>query len=423
MRFVRSESYFPIIFALHLLMWAAAIALYGGELALVEGESEVARVVGEMLSSWVVTIFGFNLLMTTRLPWVERLFGGLDKMYLIHRRSGIVAGVVLLLHFAVVPRHPDFSIGKPLGFAAMVLILIGIGFAAAPVFKRKLPYQKWVKGHRIMGLFYLVGVAHSLAVPSLTARLPIVRGYVYGVALAGVAAWLYRAGLSRLHRVPVGYRVQRVQRFGQASVDLELQPTEKGLVHRAGQFAFFRFPDLAPDESHPFTVASGPSEGTLRVVVKKCGDFTSRLVTDVAEGNTVQVEGPYGHLTRDKFGSRPQLWIAGGIGITPFLALADAMGAADPPAQLWWTVSTAAEAHFDEELHALAERRDGLEYRRWVTADEGYLDLEALGGAAVARERTIVICGPVAMRDSLIAQLRDAGVPQAQIHSEEFAFR
>ena len=90
MRIIRSETYFPIIVGVHLILWAVDLSLYEGSLALVDGESATQRVLGEIMSSWVVTVFGFNLLMVTRIRWVERVFGGLDKMYLIHRRSGVI---------------------------------------------------------------------------------------------------------------------------------------------------------------------------------------------------------------------------------------------------------------------------------------------------------------------------------------------
>ena len=73
---------------------------------------------------------------------VENIFGGLDKMYMIHRRAGIIAVVLLILHFIVVPKDPTFSIGKPMGFISLMLILIGALLSAAPVFKRKFKYNK-----------------------------------------------------------------------------------------------------------------------------------------------------------------------------------------------------------------------------------------------------------------------------------------
>ena len=77
--------------------------LFFGELTNVSWKNS-HRILGEVFSSWVVTVFAFNFLMATRAKWVENLFGGLDKMYLIHRRSGIIAVTLLIAHFLIVPR-------------------------------------------------------------------------------------------------------------------------------------------------------------------------------------------------------------------------------------------------------------------------------------------------------------------------------
>ena len=61
MRMIKSEVYFPIIVGVHLVLWAVDLALYEGSWALVEGESPIQRVLGEIMSSWVITVFGFNL--------------------------------------------------------------------------------------------------------------------------------------------------------------------------------------------------------------------------------------------------------------------------------------------------------------------------------------------------------------------------
>ena len=423
MRFIKSESYFPAIILIHLVLWAVDLSFYDGSLALVEGEAPGQRVLGEILSSWVVTVFGFNLLMTTRARWVERVFGGLDKMYLIHRRSGVIAGVLLLLHFGVVPRHPEFTIGKPMGLAALALIVLGVAFAAAPVMKRKIAYNKWVVAHRLMGLFYLVGIGHALLVETLISRLPLIRTYVLGMAMLGVGSWIYRAFLFRLLRRPKAYRVEDVRRFGQSTVEIRMVPEGAALDHRAGQFAFFSFPKHGSGELHPFTIASAPGDPALRIAVKACGDFTSALARDVEAGDSVSVEGPYGHLTRDHFDAQDQVWIAGGIGITPFLSLARSLSGKDAKVRLVWSVRTQDEAYFDEELRSLAERNDRFEYELWQSNAKGYLSVAGTGGAAAFQQKAIVICGPVALRDGLITQLRRTGIKARQIHTEEFAFR
>ena len=423
MRFLKSERYFPAIVGVHLILWAVDLSLYQGSFALVEGESPIQRVLGEVMSSWVVTVFGFNLLMATRARWVERVFGGLDKMYLIHRRSGVIAAVLLLLHFGTVPRHPEFSIGKPLGFLAMALILLGIAFAASPWMKRKLPYHKWVGGHRLMGLFYLIGVAHALLVPTLISRLPLVRLYVFGMALLGCGSWVYRAFIFRATKRPNGYTIRSVRRFGLRAVEIRMTADDVPLKYDAGQFAFFSFAEHSPRQAHPFTIASAPSENELRIVVKASGDFTSELVAKVEAGQRVAVEGPYGHLTQQHFAAEEQVWVAGGIGITPFLALAHALVVKGRKVKLLWSVRSKDEAYFDDELRALADDAPGFEYVLWESSEQGYLSVDGAGGAEAFRGKDIVICGPAALRDNLIAQLGDIGTKSDRIHTEEFAFR
>ncbi len=157
MRILKQEIYFPIIIGIHFIFWAIDLYFYTGnfievssntllfgELTNVSWENP-HRILGEVFSSWVVTVFAFNFLMATRAKWVENLFGGLDKMYLIHRRSGVIAVVLLVAHFIVVPRDlVAFNAGKPLGFYAFVLIILGVIVSAIPIFKRKIPYHKWI---------------------------------------------------------------------------------------------------------------------------------------------------------------------------------------------------------------------------------------------------------------------------------------
>lgn len=422
MRYIRGEIYFPVIIGLHFILWMVDLSRLEGPPILVMGESPVQRVFGEVMSSWVVTVFGFNLLMATRARWVERIFGGLDKMYVIHRRSGIVAAVLLLLHFGTVPRYPEFSIGKPMGFAAMALILLGIAFAASPLVKRKLPYHKWIGGHRLMGAFYVVGVCHALFVPTLISKLPLIRAYVFGMASLGCASWVYRAFLFRRLHPPLSYVVTEVRRFQRSAVEICMTPENQLLEHEAGQFAFFSFGELSPEESHPFTIASAPTDDALRIVVKASGDFTSQLVGSVKSSDTVQVEGPCGHLTQSNTRSDEQIWVAGGIGVTPFLALARSLVGTGKKAKLLWTVRSGEDAYYDNELRALAQDSE-FEYELWKSNERGRLSVDAAGGLSTFQGKDVIICGPAALRDGLTAQLRKLGTKRGQIHSEEFAFR
>jgi predicted ferric reductase len=421
MRIVKGEVYFPIIIGLHLVMWAIDLLLHGGPYTLSEGENPVQRVLGEVMSSWVITVIGFNLLMATRARWVERIFGGLDKMYLIHRRAGAIAIVLLFLHFGIVPRHPEFVIGKLLGFFALGLIFLGVVLSAAPLFKRRIPYNKWLSIHRLMGPFYLVGIWHAFSVHTLISQLPIVRTYVFGMALLGVVAWLYRVFLHRAFNPRRSYEITSVKKHGGKVLDLRMSPVGKSMKYSPGQFAFVSFTKTNPKESHPFTVASHPDEEGLRLAIKASGDFTECLQNEIRIGDPVRVEGPYGHFTLHKSTSGSQVWIAGGIGITPFLALVRDLQEPKRKVTLYWSVRTSEEAFFDEELCRLAEQTPELAYHLWQSNKDGRLTAKAIPEINDASD--VYICGPEVFRDSLTNQLRAQGIKRRSIHSEEFAFR
>ena len=291
MRTIKQEHYFPAIIAVHFILWWIALTLYKGSY-----EYTTMNIVGEVFSSWAVTVFAANFLMATRAKWIERMFGGLDKMYMIHRRAGIIAVVLLILHFIVVPRDPVYTVGKPMGFYALVLILIGVILSALPLFKRIIKYNKWLKFHKLMGLFYILGIAHALNVPTLTNELPIVRTYVFGMAFIGILAWFYKAFLYNLFNRKLKYSVDSIKRFDNDMMEIMLKPDNRKLTFLAGQFAFVSFKGILRQESHPFTISNYPSDENLRFTVKALGDYTANLQTSLNIGVQAKVEGSFGRF-------------------------------------------------------------------------------------------------------------------------------
>ena len=103
-------------------------------------------------------------------------------------------------------------------------------------------------------------------------------------------------------------------------MELVLKPSTSWRGHKAGQFAYLRFGNEDP---HPFTIVSGSEDSELRFLIKELGDFTNGLYERVNAGDAVTVEGPYGRLEFDL--SKPQIWIAGGVGIASFFATLEAL--------------------------------------------------------------------------------------------------
>lgn len=108
------------------------------------------------------------------------------------------------------------------------------------------------------------------------------------------------------------------------ATELALTPVDKKIAYTAGQFAFLRFEsEQISSEPHPFSFASSSkSRETVRVIMKHGGDFTDTLPR-LHIGDRVRLEGPYGKFTLDTRSGLKNIRIAGGIGITPFMAMAD----------------------------------------------------------------------------------------------------
>jgi predicted ferric reductase len=415
---IKATVLIPVTVLVHAALWAIAVQLHPVPL-------DPWSVVGEFFSTWAVTLLAFNLLLASRARWVERLFGGLDKMYVVHRSTGIFATLLLVVHVVVVPKAEDFSVGKPLGILALVAILIGVFLAVLPRTplgkKIKLPYQKWRLSHRAMGLFFTVGAVHALMVPSLFSQLPIVRTYVAMAMAVAVGSWIYRVFLFSLFRRPKAYEVSATRSLNDRVTEVKLSARGDGIAHKPGQFVFLSFDGDDLSEPHPFTIASHPEGSELRFAIKALGDYTSQLKAALKPSAKARVEGPYGCFDHRQ-GNRRQLWLAGGIGITPFLSfLADVDD--DREVTLVWSVNEAAEAFQHDEIEALAEGRPSVSYLRHVVASDGYLQLSERHMGGAPRACSVYICGPEAMRDSFIRQLVKLGVSRQDIHFEEFSFR
>lgn len=405
---------------------------------------------------WSVGLMSLIMLLALRLPLLERLLGGMDQVYRLHKWAGIGAGLSALLHWgadessdwlkaafgragrpareAVLPWLTDTRhFAKDLGEWALYLLL---AMLVITLWQRLLAYKPWRLLHRAMPALYLAVVLHAVALMPLTFwALPL--GLLMGSLLAlgslaalwSLAGWI---GLRRRH----GARIHSVQALGEApdaplEVVCALPASWPG--HRAGQFAFVRF--HRAEGPHPFTIASAPGslgtgergEPLLRLVIKPLGDYTRTLRGRLHVGQSVDIEGPYGRFDGKGSGRRTQVWVAAGVGVTPFLALLEARqpGAGTPPrkaqpVQMHYCTRDAAHDPLLARLHALcAQAQPPVALTVHSDAQGQRLrpqDLEAAGGRL-----DIWFCGPQALGDAL-GQHADGQQPW-RIHRESFAMR
>lgn len=94
----------------------------------------------------------------------------------------------------------------------------------------------------------------------------------------------------------------------------------------AGQYIRVTVPKLLYDDqkgpSRVFTIASSPNEkNKLAIAFRDSESGFKKTLLELSQGSLVEIEGPFGYFTLPKNTSRPLIFIASGIGITPFLSM------------------------------------------------------------------------------------------------------
>jgi predicted ferric reductase len=406
------------VVVLHSIAWAIGLNAFAFPYNL-------RTAIAQYLSSLVLVILSTNLVLATRTHWLESAFGGLDKMFATHRLGGIVAATAILVHATIVPLTTPILPGRAVGILALLLLVGSAAFAIAPRAPwRKLlatRYETWKAEHRFMGVIVAIGAAHSLLVPTLVRAMPVVAAWTYGWVAVGLTAYAYRETWFRFWARRHAYTVAETTALGPDIIEIRLEPSIAPIAHRAGQFAFVVFDGASSRERHPFTISAAPDAAAhLRFSIKASGDFTKALQAGLPAGSAASIEGPYGRFDTTR-GRTRQLWLAGGIGITPFLASLPGV-TEDREITLVWSVHDAAEAVYLDEAHAACAAHSNVRFMLWTTSELGHIDLASLA-IEHPKELSVYLCGPVSMRTELLGQLAKLGVALGNTHWEEFTLR
>jgi predicted ferric reductase len=387
---------------------------------------------GEILGSINIVLMSFALLLSGRPKWAEKYFGGLDKMYVTHRRLATVAFLLIFVHVLTVPiTLTGWRLGNYLAviaFAGLVSIVL-ISLSPRIAFLNKLSggtYEGWKNLKRYIGIFFILGFVHSLTIASPLDAL-IAFSFVQVFFIMGTLAYLYTEIFGRFFKKYVPYTVEDVKHPNQTTTEVTLRAKREPIKkQRAGQFLFVRFPgDRSLNESHPFTISSAPQEDVLRLTIKASGDFTRELFAKLKPGMDAIVEGAYG-MFDFKAGGPKQIWIAGGIGLTPFLSfLRSLKGTLNQEVDFYYTVRHKEEALFTDEIEAAAKENPRLKAHIRYSATDGSLTIDHIlknAGGSV-KDHHIYICGPLPMIQAFEQKFLALGVPAENIHFEEFNFR
>lgn len=392
----------------------------------------IRQYVGEVIGSINIVLMAVALFLSTRPKWAEPFFGGLDRMYITHRRTATVAFLLIFVHLLTVPiTTMNLSLGNYLAIIAFIGIVSIVLVSLAPriPFLSKLTggtYEGWKNLKRYIGIFFIIAFIHALTIPNPLDALVAI-SWVQIFFIIGTVSYLYTEVFGRFFKKYVPYTAEVVMHPNAWSTEVSLRPKKNPIkTHRAGQFLFVRFPgNKALNESHPFTISSAPAEDGLRLTIKASGDFTRYLFDHLQAGTDAVVEGAYGMFDY-KTGGQKQVWIAGGIGLTPFLSfIRDMNGNLDRDVDFYYTVRHPEEALFVDEIQTAATANQRLKAHVRFSARDGSLSVDEIvkNAGGDLRDYDIYLCGPLPMVQAFTRKFLELGVPGKNIHYEEFNFR
>lgn len=396
-----------------------------------------------------IGVMSVAMLLAVRPVVLESYLGGLDKMYRLHKWLGISGLALSVTHWLIAQgpkwlvgwgwlerpvrsprpalpedslqqlfinqRHLAESIGEWAFYAAAALLALAL--------IKRFPYRHFFKIHHLLAVTYLALVGHSVILMKFDYwNSPLGLALAALMTAGSVAAILVLFRRVAAKRKVMGTVASIIRHDPLNVVEVGIQLTGRWAGHDAGQFAFVT---LHQDEgAHPFTISSAwNNDGRIQFIIKALGDYTRTLADRLRIGDPVTVEGPYG---RFNFHSKPrrQIWVGGGIGITPFISRMKALAQQGDGKIIDLFHATSV---YDAEAMRLLERDAQAAHVRlhvWWDERDGRLNAERICQIVPDwRDADLWFCGPAGFGQALKRDLTALGLPDAHFHQELFEMR
>jgi ferredoxin-NADP reductase len=183
-----------------------------------------------------------------------------------------------------------------------------------------------------------------------------------------------------------------------------------------------------------FSIASAPGEPDLMIATRMRDTAFKRVLKTMPLGTEVRIAGPFGSLTLPHNAARPAVFLAGGIGITPFRSMLRQAAEQKLPHHLFLFYSNRRpeDAAFLEELEELEKENSNYKFIGTMTelprsnrvwrGETGYINQEMLAKYIGDLAAPIYyIAGPPDLVAAMEQTLSDAGVNSDDVRAEEFA--
>ena len=385
----------------------------------------------QLIASFALVALAWINFISTRHKILDNIFDGLDKSYIYHKYLGISMLVLLIIHDetigigkrqeilagGVIPRDPYAMYGS-FGLYLFVLIMI------IALLAKKLNYERWKTIHKFMIIPYIFGIYHYygssnypvFSIDPLSIWLNIIN--FIGIISAIYSIFFYEKTSFKYH-----YKVSKLQTVANGTIEITGRAINASLDFNPGQFAFLKIPGTETKfPSHPFTISAAPKEGELQFTIKALGDHTNGLLENLKVGNEFVVSGAHGKFNY-KTGLNNQIWIAGGIGVTPFRSFTQAGIPINHSIDFFYAYNNEAEGAYTDELEALTQS-DNIRLHLFNAKEKGFLSVAEITKHIKTEEPLdVYFCGPKPMRESLKKQFASSTLKIVNFHYEHFQFK
>ena len=215
----------------------------------------------------------------------------------------------------------------------------------------------------------------------------------------------------------------------------------QGFEYKAGEFMYWTLPELKhPDERGPmrhFTISSSPTEDYLSLTCRmREGSGYKKTLDELSLGSLIQGRGPTGVYVMEDDVTNPQVFLAGGIGITPFRSRIKYIFDKKLSTQihLIYANNTPEQTSFKEELDSISQQNQNIKVTYVMSKPEeskvlwdgptGYIDSKLIQDLTTHYQLptppTFWVCGPPPMVDAMEEILQSLNIGKDQIKTEKF---
>lgn len=382
-----------------------------------------------------MSMFALSLILSGRYKILDTWFRGLDKVYIAHRFFATASVALLLMHplgytISSIAREGTANLlDHYIGYSGMGVLLGRIALYALvflviwSIFAR-VKHETFITVHRWLGVLFIMGATHAFMSGSVLSENAFMWWYMFILTVIASLTFIHYSLLADALHPYLSYKVSKVENLPGDIIDIEMRPRYRMLNFAPGQFIYISFEQFGFDVYHPFSIASSNKDSTLRLIIKQLGDHTIAL-KDLNVGTLARVKGPFGGFTFNDKKHPKQLWIAGGIGITPFLSKAHSLRHSSqqtPEITMLHFARTTEEAVDRHELDLIEKTHKAFSYTCLDQEKFGIVSLKAVTEQlGPLDDYAIYMCGPPPMLNAYEAQAKELGLDK-QLYFEEFNY-